>query len=66
MKKLTKEEFIEREALRSDVTVEYFKKHLDAVPCDCGHSVCPGWLSVDRVTYQPKELRKRRKVRLAK
>ena len=45
---LSKEEFIKHEAEKCGVSVAYLKKMCDVVPCDCGHWVCRGWLTVDK------------------
>jgi len=41
---MTKEEFAERYAECSGVTVEWLRKHgREAAPCDCDYEECEGW-----------------------
>lgn len=40
----TKQEFMEMEAQKAGMPLSKFKKIMKAVPCNCGHWVCKGWL----------------------
>jgi hypothetical protein len=44
---VTKEQFIQRYAKRSDVTWEYLSQFQVALPCECGNEMCEGWAMVD-------------------
>ena len=52
---MTKQEFIEGYARRSEITVaRFYELGLDAYPCDCGEEGCGGWQAQtsDRKTRQ--------------
>lgn len=48
-RKFSKDEFIEWESAKCNITIELHKKIFkEVIPCDCGVWICRGWESVPR------------------
>jgi len=45
---LTRDEFIERYARSSKMTIEELLRYFVAVPCDCDYHGCQGWKMINR------------------
>lgn len=43
---MTKQEFVRQYCEASDITQEFFDKHLVVLPCSCGMEGCFGWAAV--------------------
>ena len=51
MKKITKEEFEEKYARLSHMTIERLRElKLIAIPCECDYKLCHGWQMVNKET----------------
>ena len=43
---MNEEEFIKKYCYDSNISREFFDKHLVALPCSCGWERCKGWAAV--------------------